>query len=238
MQSGSWTTSRVMRASGCLHQCSNTPSEESLGGRTGRRTLTPSTRKPSRSNRHQSRAKSFADAIRQGCPPAPAHYLSVHGSDSSPGITRSSPSSDREVIVHLGDADAVKRYRGITAKDIKRRTERVKVDAAIRLCVPTLASVAFVAVRVLKSGDICFTMRSAKEAEIHGHTKGPSADLGGHYARCECTHPRDQRCNGAAGTGEEAKVIKLYWAVVPNGKKSGSLVVELDSPVAETRPST
>jgi hypothetical protein len=54
----------------------------------------------------------------------------------------------------------------MTAKDIKRRAERVKVDAALRFGVPTLASVAFVAVRVLKSGDVCFTMRSAKEAEI------------------------------------------------------------------------
>lgn len=124
----------------------------------------------------QNRARSFADAVRQGCPPAPAHYLSAHGSDSSPGITRSELGEDREVVVRLGDDDAVRRFRGMTAKDIKRRAERVKVDAALRLGVPTLASVVFVAVRVLKSGDICFTLRSAKEAEIaRTHQDGPKA---------------------------------------------------------------
>ncbi|KAJ5195635.1 uncharacterized protein N7498_009073 [Penicillium cinerascens] len=114
----------------------------------------------------QNRTRSFAEAVRQGRPPAPAHHLSTHGSGSSLGITRSELGKDREVIVKLGDEDAIKRYRGMTAKDIKRRAKRAKVDTAHRHGVVTLASVAFVAVRQLKSGDLSLTMRSAKEAEI------------------------------------------------------------------------
>ncbi|KAJ5128180.1 hypothetical protein N7448_008959 [Penicillium atrosanguineum] len=32
--------------------------------------------------------------------------------------------------------------------------------------------------------------------------------------------------------GKDPKVIKLHWAVIPDGKKASSMVMELDSPVA------
>lgn len=52
------------------------------------------------------------------------------------------------------------------SKDIKKKAEKAKIDATHRHDVPTLASVAFVAARQLKSGDLCLTLRSAKEVEI------------------------------------------------------------------------
>lgn len=212
----------------------------------------------------QNRARSFADAVRQGRPPAPAHHLSAHGSDSSPGITRSELGEDREVIVHLGDTDAVKRYRGLTAKDVKRRAEKAKVDAAHRFGVPTLASVAFVAVRQLKSGDICFTMRSAKEAEIarthQGWAKSLCKEAKVHLPTwgivVHDVNVKTLRLNKAAELGNEqeqqrlikeletsnqytwgadAKVIKLHWAAIPEGKKAGSMIIELNSPVTANK---
>ncbi|KAJ6133707.1 hypothetical protein N7523_000029 [Penicillium sp. IBT 18751x] len=242
MQSGSWTTSRVIRASGS----DAGPGEEPLGADWKKdidalRQETLQIKQDINAVRiftdhSQNRTRSFAEAVRQA--PAPAHYLSEHGSGSSPRINRSELGGDREVIIHLGDADAVKRYRGMTAKDIKKRAERVKVEAALRQGVPTLASVAFVAVRVLMSGDICFMMRSAKEAEIarthQGWTKGLCKEAKVHLPTwgiivhdvnvrtlginnaTELQEPQHQQrlikeleTSNRGTWGEEAKVIKL-----------------------------
>lgn len=212
----------------------------------------------------QNRTKSFAEAVRQGRPPAPAHHLSAHGSGSSLGITRSELGQDREVIVKLGDEEAVKRYRGMTAKDIKRRAERAKVDIAHRHGVVTLASVAFVGVRQLESGDLSLTMRSAKEAEIaRAHlawakSLGKNAEVRlpswvvvvhdvnvkalGINAATELGNEQVQQrlmkeleAANRSTWGEDAKVLKLYWATTPEGKKAGSLVVEFDSPITANK---
>ncbi|KAJ6117914.1 hypothetical protein N7523_005742 [Penicillium sp. IBT 18751x] len=148
------------------------------------------------SSQHQNRTRSYADTIRQGCRPASAHSLSAHGSDSSAGITRSELGEDREVIVHLGDADAVKGYRSISTKDMETRAGRVKVDAALRLGVPTPRRWPLWLGRlpVEVGWYLCFPTRSAKETEIartitdrpktsEKKGQGPSADMGDHCAR-------------------------------------------------------
>jgi hypothetical protein len=105
------------------------------------------------------RVSSYVEKLKRA--PGPAHFLSAHGSTSTPGVAPSELSKDRDIIVKLGDANGIARFRTMRSAEIKKAAETARVRAAN----PVLAAVEFVAARQLKSGDLCLTLRSAKDAE-------------------------------------------------------------------------
>ncbi|KAJ5117675.1 hypothetical protein N7448_011307 [Penicillium atrosanguineum] len=113
------------------------------------------------------------------------------------------------------------------------------------------------AVRVLRSGDICFTTRSAKEAEVartlQGRAQKVCKDKKVHLPAGESLYMmsmvdeapelkdaqarliEEVKTLNQANRGVDAKAIKLHQGVVPEGEKSGSLIVELDFPGAANK---
>jgi hypothetical protein len=110
--------------------------------------------------------RSFADQARMA--PAPVHYLSSSSSSGSAPARASDIARDREVVVCLGDRSQVSLYRRMTSAELTKRANQVRAKAALsaRDPTPALAQVMILASRQLKSGDIRFTVRDAKEAEI------------------------------------------------------------------------
>ncbi|GFF59016.1 hypothetical protein IFM51744_09765 [Aspergillus udagawae] len=97
--------------------------------------------------------------------PAPAHYLLSSLSNSSP--TRPAEvARDREVVVSLGDCLQIGAFRRMTPAELTKRANQARAKAARSTEALPLASMMILASRQLKSGDLRFTMRNAKEAEI------------------------------------------------------------------------
>jgi hypothetical protein len=203
-----------------------------------------------------SKIRSYAQAA-AGAPP-PAHTVSSHGS-SSPGATPSELSKDREVIVKLPDAGAVKTFRRLRAVEIKNRTEKARVKASKTAVAVTLATVQFVAARQLKSGDLSLSLRSAQEAEIaRCHPSWASALHKGAVVRLptwgvvvhdvqvksignlkdpqEAKRVADQiLAENIFAWGDTAQIVHLTWLTSKPTKKSSALVIEFSTPQAANK---
>ncbi|KAJ6084342.1 hypothetical protein N7486_011142 [Penicillium sp. IBT 16267x] len=106
----------------------------------------------------------FASVVRGA--PAPAHHLSSHGSSSSGVVTASEVAQPREVTVRLNDQAAASQYRRETPASLTKKVDHMRARAAKALGSAPLASVKILASRQVRSGDLRFSVRSAKEAEI------------------------------------------------------------------------
>ncbi|KAJ5893064.1 hypothetical protein N7504_009755 [Penicillium tannophilum] len=107
----------------------------------------------------------FASVVRGA--PAPAHHLSSHGSASSAaGVTASKVAQDREVTVRLNDPATASQYRRETPASLTKKVDHMRARAAQALKSAPLASIKILASRQLRSGDLHFSVRSTKEAEI------------------------------------------------------------------------
>ncbi|OQE08716.1 hypothetical protein PENFLA_c128G07575 [Penicillium flavigenum] len=204
------------------------------------------------------RIRSYVDAVKNA--PPPTHFLSSHGSASTNPATPSDLLQDRQVIVKLGDSDGTKVFRTRTPAEITKLAEKARVKAAKATYGITVASAKFVAARQLKSGDISLSLRTAKEAEImrcHRECwvkylwKGSEVRLPSWGVVIHDVNVRSLGINTAAGIGEQgrkqgiikqlltenlfnwgdnAEITQISWLVLPEGKKSGSLIVEFTSP--------
>ncbi|KAJ5907778.1 hypothetical protein N7495_000460 [Penicillium taxi] len=99
--------------------------------------------------------------------PAPAHFLSSQSSGSEPARPME-VARDREVVVCLGDRAQNSIFRRLTLAELTKRANQARAKAATnsRDPVSALAIVMILASRQLRSGDLRFTMRNVKEAEI------------------------------------------------------------------------
>ncbi|CAG8128391.1 unnamed protein product [Penicillium nalgiovense] len=204
------------------------------------------------------RVRSYVDAVKNA--PPPTHFLSSHGSTSTNPASPSDLLQDRQVIVKLGDSDGVKRFRTQTPAEITRTAEKARVKAAKEVDGLTMASAKFVAARQLKSGDLSLSLRTAKEAEIircHRQVwvkhlwKGSEVRLPSWGVVIHDVNVRSLGTNTAAGIGDQGRkqgiikqlltenlfnwgdkagITQISWLVLPEGKKSGSLIVEFTSP--------
>ncbi|KAJ6090873.1 hypothetical protein N7499_003587 [Penicillium canescens] len=194
------------------------------------------------------RVLSYVEAVRRGTT-APAHFLSAHGSDSTQAASPSELWKDREIIVKLGDADGNAHFRSMKSSEIKDRAEKARTRAAT--VSPVLAAIQFVAARQLKSGDISLTLRSAKDAEaarIHRGKWNAEVRLPSWGVVIHDVNVRSLGINRPAELKErqeavskqlltqnlhswgDAEITHLAWLVLPEGKKSGSMIVEFSSP--------
>ncbi|KAJ5621794.1 hypothetical protein N7490_012297 [Penicillium lividum] len=185
---------------------------------------------------------SWAEVVRGA--PGPAHHLSSHGSASSGAAAVSDIAADRAITVRLNDPDAVNRYRRETPVEMTAKANRLRERAA----------------KAVGSGDLRFTARSAKEAEIlrvhrEGwvHSLGRKAEvllptwgivihdinvrsLGVNTPRTEELRGVQDKvinqllANNGPDWGEGAELTRLSWLRTPAGK-TGSLVVEFTSPL-------
>ncbi|OQE60176.1 hypothetical protein PENNAL_c0312G08395, partial [Penicillium nalgiovense] len=204
------------------------------------------------------RIRSYVDAVKHA--PPPTHFLSSHGSASTYPATPSDLLQDRQIIVKLGDSDGIKLFRTKTPAEITKLAEKARVKAAKATYGITVASAKFVAARQLKSGDISLSLRTAKEAEImRCHRacwvkhlwKGSEVRLPSWGVVIHDVNVRSLGINSAAGLneqgrkqgiikqlltenlfhwGDETEITQVSWLVLPEGKKSGSLIVEFTSP--------
>jgi hypothetical protein len=202
------------------------------------------------------RIRSYVDAVKNA--PAPTHLLSSHGSASTSPAAPTELIHDRQVIVKLGDPDGVKRFRTQTSAEITKLAEKARVKAAKEVDGLTMASAMFVAARQLKSGDLSLSLRTAKEAEImrcHRQVwvkhlwKGSEVRLPSWGVVVHDVNVRSLGIDTAAGIrdrkqgiikqlltenlfswGDDAEIVQISWLVLPEGKKSGSLIVEFMSP--------
>ncbi|CAG8092743.1 unnamed protein product [Penicillium nalgiovense] len=186
------------------------------------------------------RIKSYVDAVKNA--PPPTHFLSR-------------PSN----YCQLGDSDGIKYFRAQTPAEITKLAEKARAKAAKATYGVTVASAKFVAAKQLKSGDTSLSLRTAKEAEImrcHRTTwvkylwKGSEVRLPSWGVVVHDVNVRSLGVDSAAGIGEqglkqsiikqlltenlfnwgEAEITQVSWLVLPEGKKSGSLIVEFTSP--------
>lgn len=204
------------------------------------------------------RVRSYVDAVKNA--PPPTHFLSSHGSASTNPASPSDLIQDRQIIVKLGDSDGIKHFRTQTSAEITKLAERARAKAAKATYGITVASTKFVAARQLKSGDISLSLRTAKEAEImrcHRECwvkylwKGSEVRLPSWGVVIHDVNVRSLGISTAAGIGEQgrkqgiikqlltenlfnwgddAEITQVSWLVLPEGKKSGSLIVEFTSP--------
>ncbi|OOQ82701.1 hypothetical protein PEBR_37738 [Penicillium brasilianum] len=200
--------------------------------------------------------RSFAEAAARA--PAPAHCLS-HGTSSS-GVRPAEVARDREVVVCLGDRSQIGTFRRLTPAELTKRANQARAKAAISTATDALATVMIVASKQLKSGDLRFTLRSAKEAEImrvhrEKWAKGlcrtafvhmPTWGVVVHDVNIRSlgiNKPSIDELRGAqdhvikellaanVGNWGEAEITKISWLRIPEGKKAGSLILEFTSPV-------
>ena len=201
--------------------------------------------------------RSFAEAAARA--PAPAHCLS-HSSSSS-GVRPAEVARDREVVVCLGDRSQIGTFRRLTPAELTKRANQARAKAAISTATDALATVMIVASKQLKSGDLRFTLRSAKEAEImrvhrEKWAKGlcrtafvhmPTWGVIVHDVNIKSlgiNKPSIDELRGVqdrvikellaanvGNWGEGAEITKISWLRIPEGMKAGSLVLEFTSPV-------
>jgi hypothetical protein len=87
--------------------------------------------------------------------------------------------ADRAITVRLNDPEATIRYRRDTPVEMTAKANRLRERAAKAIGSTPLASVRFLAARQLRSGDLRFIARTAKEAEIlRVHREGWVHSLG------------------------------------------------------------
>ena len=108
--------------------------------------------------------RSFAEAAARA--PEPAHYQSSYSSSSSSLTRPAEVARDREVVVYLSDRLQVSVFRRLTSAELTKRANQARAKAARTNGAIPLASVIVLASRQLKSGDLRFTIRNTKEAEI------------------------------------------------------------------------
>jgi hypothetical protein len=200
----------------------------------------------------------FASIVRDAS--APCHHLSSHGSASSAGVTALEVTQDREVTVRLNDKAAVTQYRRETPASLTKKVDHMRARTAISIGSVPLAAVRILASRQLRSGDLRFTVRSAKEAEILRTHRDWACRL---HKKAEVLLPTwgiiindvDVRSLGVNSPdteelrrvqdavisklvaanlqdwGEDVEIKKLNWLRSPV-EKSGLLVAEFSSPVA------
>ncbi|CAG8908412.1 unnamed protein product [Penicillium nalgiovense] len=200
------------------------------------------------------RVRSYVDAVKNA--PPPTHFLSSHGSMSTSPATLSDLAKDRQIIVKLGDADGIRRFRAMTSAEITKAAEKARTKGA-RIDAVTVAAVKFVAAKQLKSGDLSLTLRTAKEAEImrvHRDIwvkhlwKGSEVRLPSWGVVVHDVNVRSLGINAAADIRERkdgiikqlltenlfswgnAEITQISWLALPEGKKSGSLIIEFASP--------
>lgn len=199
----------------------------------------------------------FASIVRGA--PAPAHHLSSHGSASSAAATASEVAQDREVTVRLNDLAAASQYRRETPASLTKKTDYIRARTAQALGIAPLATVRILASRQLRSGDLRFSVRSAKEAEIlrthrewaRGlHKKAevllPTWGIVIHDVNVRSLGVNSGRMEELRGVQDvvisklvaanqadwgTAEITRLNWLRTLVGK-SGSLVAEFSSPVA------
>ncbi|OGE48058.1 hypothetical protein PENARI_c033G09528 [Penicillium arizonense] len=162
---------------------------------------------------------------------------------------------DREIIVKLGDADGIAHFRSMKSSEIKDRAEKARTRAAT--VSPVLAAIQFVAARQLESGNVSLTLRSAKNAEaarIHrgkwvqhlwknAEVRLPSWGVVVHDVNVRSlgiNRPTELKERQEAVSKPlltqnlhswgDAEITHLAWLVLPEGKKSGSMIVEFSSP--------
>ena len=202
------------------------------------------------------RIRSYVDAVKAA--PPPTHFLSSHGSASTNPATPSDLIQDRQIIVKLGDSDGIKYFRAQTPAEITKLAERARTKAAKATYGLTVASAKFIAAKQLKSGDISLSLRTAKEAEImrcHRESwvkhlwKGSEVRLPSWGVVIYDVNVRSLGINTAVeirdrkqgimkqlltenmfNWGDNTEITQVVWLVLPEGKKSGSLIVEFASP--------
>lgn len=203
---------------------------------------------------HQLGPASYANALR-GAPP-PAHHLSSHGSSSSAGVSPPDLAREREVTVRLNDRALVERFRRDTSAQMTAKVDYHRERAAGRA--PLLASVRILASEQLRSGDLRFTARTAREAEIlrlhqewvpavgkKAEVLLPSWGIVVHDINVRSlgvNSPRNDELRSRQSTimkellstnrhdWGEATILRLNWLTTPIGK-SGSLIIEFTSPI-------
>ncbi|KAJ5630909.1 uncharacterized protein N7484_011009, partial [Penicillium longicatenatum] len=182
----------------------------------------------------------FASIVRDA--PAPCHHLSSHGSASSAGVTALEVTQDCEVTVRLNDQAAVTQYRRETPASLTKKVDHMRARTAISIGSVPLAAVRILASRQLRSGDLRFTVRSAKEAEILRTHRDWACRL---HKKAEVLLPTwgiiindvdDAVISKLVAAnlqdwGEDVEIKKLDWLRSPV-EKSGLLVAEFSSPVA------
>ncbi|KAE8325380.1 hypothetical protein BDV39DRAFT_206919 [Aspergillus sergii] len=82
--------------------------------------------------------------------------------------------------------------RRLTSEDLVKRAEKHRRNAAYKAICPTLASIQFIAAKILRLGDLRLFLHSAKEAEI----------------------ARTYQDDWIRGFGEAARVALSMWGVV------------------------
>ncbi|KAJ6176717.1 hypothetical protein N7485_003631 [Penicillium canescens] len=199
------------------------------------------------------RVRSYVEGLKRA--PGPAHFLSAHGSTSTPGVAPSELSRDRDIIVKLGDADGIVHFRSMKSSEIKDRAGKARTRAAT--VSPVLAAIQFVAARQLKFGDVSLTLRSAKDAEAARVHRGkwvqhlwkdaevrlPSWGVVVHDVNVKSlgiNRPAELKERQEAVSKQlltqnlhswgNAEITHLAWLILPEGKKSGSMIVEFSSP--------
>ncbi|OQE11198.1 hypothetical protein PENFLA_c078G05909 [Penicillium flavigenum] len=183
------------------------------------------------------RVRSYADTARNA--PPPTHFLSSHGSLSTNPVSPSDLAKDRQIIVKLGDTDRVRRFRALTSAEITKAAEKARTKGA-RIDTVIVAAVKFVAAKQLKSGDLSLTLRTAKEAEImRVHRDGVVVhdvnvrSLGINTAT-DIRERKDriikQLLTKNLFAWGDAEITQISWLILPEGKKSGSLIIEFASP--------
>jgi hypothetical protein len=207
-------------------------------------------------NGPSTRIRSYVDAVKNA--PPPTHFLSSHGSASTNPAAPTELIHDRKIIVKLGDSDGVKRFRTQTPAEITKLAEKARVKGAKEVTGLTMASAKFVAARQLKSGDLSLSLRTAKEAEImrcHRQVwvkhlwKGSEVRLPSWGVVVHDVNVRSLGIDTAAeikdrkqgimkqlltenlfNWRDDAEIVQISWLVLPEGKKSGSLIVEFTLP--------
>ncbi|KAK6811840.1 hypothetical protein RU639_012486 [Aspergillus parasiticus] len=203
--------------------------------------------------------RTFASAAR-GAPP-PCHHQSNHDSASSAPARPVDLDRDRAVTVKVGDPAMARNLRRLTNEDLVKRAEKHRRLAAVKAVRPTLASIQFVAAKILRSGDLRLFLRSAKEAEIarthrDAWVKGfgtaarvalPSWGVVAADMPCRALGPltddadrkriaQELVANNRHAWGESCEITYVGWLVRPApGKKRSSIVIEFTTPYHANR---
>ncbi|PIG87296.1 hypothetical protein AARAC_011664 [Aspergillus arachidicola] len=187
--------------------------------------------------------------------PPPYYHQSTHGSNSTAPAYPADLDRERAVTVKVGDSATAKNLRRLTNEDLVKRAEKHHLNAAKTAIRPTLASIQFVAAKILRSGDLRLFLRSVKEAEIarthrdawvrgFGETARVTLPTWGVVASdmpCKALGPltdeRDRKriaqelvANNRHAWGESCEVVHVGWLVRPlPGKKTSSIVIEFST---------
>ncbi|KNG84830.1 hypothetical protein ANOM_009837 [Aspergillus nomiae NRRL 13137] len=133
--------------------------------------------------------------------PSPCHYQSNHNSASSAPACPADLNRDRALTVKVSNPAMARNLRQLTNEDLVKRAEEHRWLAAITAVRPTLASIQFIAAKILWSGDLRLFLRNAKKAEI----------------------ARTHRDAWIKGFGTAARVALASWGVVATDMPSQAL---------------